>query len=50
MRARCRMATSFNPITRKWTLTAFCHGEKEVMYFDDADEERDIVEAVAFKG
>jgi hypothetical protein len=44
------MATSFNPITRKWTLTAFCHGEKEVMYFGDADEERDIVEAVAFKG
>jgi hypothetical protein len=44
------MATSLNPSTGKWTLTAVCHGEKETMYFDDKDDERDIVQAVAFKG
>jgi hypothetical protein len=29
---------------------AFCHGEKEIMYFNDTDDERYIVQAVAFKG
>jgi hypothetical protein len=45
-----RMATSLNQLTGKWTLTVHCHGETETMYFDDADDEREIVEAIAFKG
>ncbi len=44
------MATALNPFTDKWTLTVFCHGEKEIMYFDDTDDGRYIVQAVAFKG
>jgi hypothetical protein len=44
------MATSLNQLTGKWTLTVHCHGETEAMYFDDADDEREIVEAIAFKG
>ena len=44
------MATSLDLRTRKWKLTAFCHGEKDVMYFDDADDESEIMQAVAFRG
>jgi hypothetical protein len=43
------MATSLNPLTGIWTLTVFCHGEKETMHYDRAEEGK-IVEAVAFKG
>ncbi len=43
------MATSLNPSTGIWTVTVFCHGEKETMTIHHRDKD-EIVEAVAFKG
>jgi hypothetical protein len=42
------MGTSMSPFTGIWTVTVFCHGEKETMTIHQKEKDQ-IVEAVAFK-
>jgi len=42
------MGTWMSPLTSIWTVTVFCHGEKETMTIHQKEKDQ-IVEAVAFK-
>ena len=43
------MSTSLDIHSRQWTITVTCHGKKQVMQFDAADHESQIVQAITFK-
>lgn len=43
------IATSLNPSSRNWTVVAFCHGEREAMYFDISDEKSRGCRATVFQ-